>query len=59
MGALAVVAVDEVIEASLLLQQVAGGGLGGFLLERQMNALMAAVLLWVTRFDALDVDAEA
>ena len=33
------------IEPGLLLQEVLGGGLGGFLLQRQMHALMAAVLL--------------
>jgi hypothetical protein len=41
MRALAVVAVDEVVEAGLLLQEVGGGGLGGFFLQRQVDALMA------------------
>ena len=45
MRPLLVVALDEAIEARLLLQHVGGGGLGGFLLQRQMHALVAAVLL--------------
>jgi hypothetical protein len=32
--ALAVLAVDEVVELGLLLQEVLGGGFGGFLLQR-------------------------
>jgi hypothetical protein len=36
---------NELIEAGLLLQEVLGRRFGGFLLERQMHALMAAVLL--------------
>ena len=40
---------DEVIEARLLLQDVWGSGLGGFLLQRQMHAFVAAVLLRVAR----------
>ena len=59
MRPLLVVLLDEVIEVRLLLQEVEGGGLGGFLLERQMHALMAAVLLRIARLDALEVDAEA
>src|SRR5256885_5834456 len=39
-----------------LLQEVLGGRLGGLLLERQMHALMAAVLLRVAPLDAFDVD---
>ena len=56
MGALLIVKLDEVIEAALLLQEVEGGRLGGFLLERQMHALVSAVLLRMARLDALDVD---
>jgi hypothetical protein len=58
MGPLLVEGADELIEASLLLEEVLGGGLGGLLLERQMHALMAAVLLRVSGLDALDIDPE-
>src|SRR5215472_19171496 len=58
MGPLLVEGRDELIEAGLLLEVVLRGGLGGFLLQRQVHALMAAVLLWMPRFDALDVDPE-
>ena len=57
MWALLVVAVDEVVELGLLLQEVLRGGLGGFLLQGQVHALVAAVLLGVTGLDALDADA--
>src|SRR5437762_7082159 len=56
MGPLLVEGGDELIETRLLLQEVLGGRLGGLLLERQMHALMAAVLLRVARLDAFDVD---
>lgn len=59
MGSLGVVALDEVVEPSLLLQDVVGGGFGGFLLEGQVHALVASVLLGVSWFDAFDVDAQA
>src|ERR1700680_1313759 len=59
MGALLVEGADELIEARLLLQEVPGGGLGGFLLERQMHALMPAVLLRMAGLDALDADTQA
>jgi len=44
-----VVAVNEVIELGLLLQEVAAGRLDGLELERQMHALVAAVLLRAAR----------
>jgi hypothetical protein len=49
----------KAIEALLLLEQVLGSGLGGFLLERQMDALMPAVLLRVGRLDAFNLDSQA
>ena len=58
MRPLVVEALDEVIELGLLLQEVAAGRLGGFELQGQMHALMAAVLLRMAWFDALDLDAE-
>ena len=48
----------EGIEAGLLLEAVEAGRAGGFLLEREVEALVAAVLLRVARPDALDGDAE-
>ena len=44
------------IEPSLLVQEVLGGRLGGFILQRQMHALMATVLLRMSGLDALEVD---
>jgi hypothetical protein len=56
---LVVVNPDESIKALLLLKEVEGGGLGGFFLQRQMHALMAAVLLWMSGLDALQFDPES
>jgi hypothetical protein len=50
---------DEVIKAFLLLQEVERGGLGGFVLQRQVDPLMATVLLGIARLDALELDARA
>jgi hypothetical protein len=55
---LVVVAIDEVVELGLLLQEVAGGRFGGLRLERQMHALVAAVLLRMARLDAFDRNPE-
>src|SRR5207302_11014532 len=58
MGPLLVEGADELIEARLLLQEILGGRLGGLLLERQMHAFVAAVLLRVSGLAALDIDPE-
>jgi hypothetical protein len=50
---------DEGIEARLLLQAVHAGRPGGFLFQRQVHALMTAVLLRMAGLDALDGDAQA
>src|SRR4029079_17593100 len=44
MRTLIIVAVDEVVELGLLLQEVFAGRLGGLPLQRQMHAVMSAVL---------------
>ena len=56
MRSLLVVDADELIERGLLLQEVLARRLSGFLLEGQVHAFVATVLLWVSRFDALDAD---
>ena len=59
MRPLVIEAVDELIEAFLLLQQVVRGRFSGFLLQGQVHPLMAAVLLRTPGLDALDRDAQA
>ena len=59
MWSLVVVNLDEFIEAFLLLQEVEGGGLCRFLLQCQMHAFMAAVLLRISGFDALYLNTKA
>jgi hypothetical protein len=54
-----VVALDEGVEARLLLQHVGCGRFGRLVLQRQMHALVPAVLLRMPRFDAFDLNAEA
>ena len=58
MRSFAVEALDERIEAGLLLEDIGGGGLGRFPLQRQMHALMAAVLLGMSGLDALNRNAQ-
>jgi hypothetical protein len=49
---------DEVIEAGLLLEAIGAWRADGLLLEGQVHALMAPVLLRSTWLDALNIDAE-
>ena len=48
--------VDEVIKSRPLLEEVAGSGLGGLCLQREVHALVTAVLLRLSGLDALDLD---
>ncbi len=50
---------DEGVELGLLLEQICAGGPRGFLLERQVYAFTASILLGMTRPDAFDADAQA
>src|ERR1700686_2336909 len=59
MRSLLVVVADEVVELSLLLQEVLARGFGGFFLQGQVHAFVPTVLLWITRSDTLDADPEA
>jgi hypothetical protein len=47
----------EGVEASLLLQAVHARRAGGFLFQGQVHALMTAILLRMTRSDALNREA--
>src|SRR5262249_29445176 len=50
---------DEFVEPSLLLQEIGSSRFGGFFLQGQMHAFMAAVLLGMPRFDAFDANPQA
>src|SRR5262249_52371564 len=50
---------DKLVEARLLLQEVGRRWLGGFFLQSEVHAFVTAILLGVTRLDALDADAQA
>jgi len=56
MGPVVIVTRNKRVEAGLLLQQVVGGRSCRLLLEGQMHALVAAVLLGMTGLDAFDRD---
>jgi hypothetical protein len=58
-GPLRVELLPEGVEARLLLQAVQAGRAGGLLLEREMHALVTAILLWMAGLDALDRNAQA
>ena len=58
MRSLRIELVDERVEACLLLQNVHAWRAGGLVLERKMHALVTAVLLRLSGFDSLDLDAE-
>jgi hypothetical protein len=51
-----IVFVDEVIELLLLLEEVLGGRLSRFLLERQVHTLVPAILFGMTGPDPLNLD---
>jgi hypothetical protein len=51
--------VHEGVEATLLLQAVHACRAGGFLFQGQVHALVPAVLLRMSRANALDADAQA
>jgi hypothetical protein len=57
-GTLLIKNLEEVIEASLLLQEVSRGGFGGFFLQGEVHAFMAAILLGMAGADAFDADAQ-
>ena len=54
-----VVAREELVKASLLLQHVGSGWLGRFAFERQVHALMTSILLRMAGCNAFDLNAQA
>src|SRR2546423_6681832 len=59
MRSLGVELVNEGVEALLLLQAIHARRAGGLLLQREVHALVTAVLLRTAGLDAFDRDAEA
>lgn len=59
MGTIVVEDFDEAVEPGLLLHEVPSGGLGGFFLQREMHAFMAAILLGMARLDPFNTDAQS
>ena len=59
MRALVIEFLHEVVKSRMLQQDIHARRAGSFLLERQMHAFMAAVLLRVSRFYALEANAKA
>ena len=47
---------DKVVEPGLLLKEVETGRLGGFFLQDQMHAFVAAILLRMARLDPFHAD---
>ena len=58
MRPLLVIFVDKGVESGLLLEEVGACGPGRFLFEREVHALVTAILLRPTWLDALDIDTE-
>ena len=58
MRSLVVEDLDEIIEACLLLQEVASRWFGSFFFQREMHAFVTTILLRMAELDALDADAE-
>ena len=59
MGSVVIVLLYEVIELVLLLKKAKARRLGCLLLQRQVHPLMPAVLLWIARLNAFDIDSKA
>ena len=56
MGSFLIEFLQKGVELSLLLQDVGAGRAGGFFLQGEMHAFMAAVLLRMTGADAFNGD---
>ena len=53
MRSLVVELLDKIVELGLLLQTVHVSGESGFVFQREMHALRATILLWMTGLDAV------